>query len=153
MNNISTILNPPEGLDDILFGATQLDLPQPGENHDPALEARRAVEANAERLIDQPVYTHVTWRAKPGRGEELIAAWNVLADIFTTLAQPPIEVTLIRRADDPEIFHSIGSWRSLADAQAVSDCEEAIDAVAVVASLCSEGAPAVYEIVRRIRPE
>ncbi|HVK39107.1 MAG TPA: hypothetical protein VNA88_11275 [Candidatus Kapabacteria bacterium] len=120
---------------------------------DIAAEQQRAAAANALRLINEPVYTHVTWRVKPGRHAEFIAAWNVLGDLFAKLPQPPIEVTLIRRADDESVFHSIGSWRSLADAQAVSDSAAAIDAVARLSELCSEGEPAVYEVVRRVTPQ
>lgn len=113
----------------------------------------RAFAENATRLFNEPVYTHVTWRAKPGREQEFIDAWNALGDLFSALEQPPIEVTLIRRADDGTLFQSIGSWRSLEDAQAVSDSPAAMDALANIARLCDEGMPSVYEVVRRVRPE
>jgi hypothetical protein len=118
-----------------------------------ALDEFREAARNGERLLDKPVYTHVTWRAREGQVEMFIEAWNALGDLFTLLEHPPIEVTLIRRADDPSVFHSIASWRSLADAQAVSDDRRAIDALARISELCAEGMPAVYEVVRQIRPE
>jgi hypothetical protein len=120
---------------------------------DDAMAQFESAAENAARLLNEPVYTHVTWRAKQGMSEQFIAAWNVLGDLFLELENPPLEVTLIKRADDPTVFHSIGSWSSLADAQAVSDDDRAIDALARISSLCDEGMPAIYEVVRRIRPE
>jgi hypothetical protein len=112
-----------------------------------------SAQEKAERLQDVPVYTHATWRPQPGKAEEFVTAWNVLGDLFTKLEHPPIEVTLIRSVTDPIEFHSIGSWRSLADAQAVSDDDRAIDALATITSLCIDGMPSIYEVVRHVRPE
>ncbi|MBC8144928.1 MAG: hypothetical protein H7X80_05030 [bacterium] len=128
---------------------TWLNSPKPAQQ--PAQQ--RANAAKAERLINEPVFTHVTWRAKAGHEREFVEAWNVLGDLFSQLQHPPIEVTLIRSADNPGLFHSIGSWRSLADAQSVGDDSDAIDAIARISELCDEGMPSVYEVVRRVRPQ
>lgn len=124
-----------------------------GEASVRAPEIQTPYSENAIRLINEPVYTHVTWRTRAGREQEFIDAWNVLGDLFAELENPPIEVTLIRRADEPTLFHSIGSWHTLADAQSIVDNPAAIDAIAEITELCSEGMPAVFEVVRRVRPE
>jgi heme-degrading monooxygenase HmoA len=150
MNDDSTSIRFPDPSDP-MTASERYEFPLAGEPDQTAQWQRSA--ANARRLLHEPVYTHVTWHVKPGQAEEFLAAWNTLGDLFSTLPNPPIEVTLIRRADDPTIFHSIGSWRSLADAQEVTESPAAIDAVARISELCSEGAPAVYEVVRQVRPQ
>lgn len=117
------------------------------------LELEHPFSADPIRLIDKPVYTHATWHVKAGRGGEFLDAWNRLADIFKSHDRPPIELTLIRRVDEPTLFQSIGRWRTLADAQSVSENLAAIDAIATLTELCDEGMPAVYEVIRRVTPE
>jgi heme-degrading monooxygenase HmoA len=64
------------------------------------------------------LYTSGSWRVKPGREDDFVAAWQEIA--AWTAAEMPgaMWATLLRDQDDPSHFVSFGPWES----------EDAIDA-------------------------
>ncbi len=98
------------------------------------------------------VYTHATWRVRPGREAAFEAAWIRLGNAFAALDRPPGHGTLLRRRDDPSRFVSFGPWP---DAEAVAAMREnaaAGEAMQAVLAECAEADPAAYDLATTSPP-
>jgi heme-degrading monooxygenase HmoA len=58
------------------------------------------------------LYTSGSWRVKPGREDEFVRAWQEFAQWSASEFPGAVWATLIRDADDPSHFLSIGPWES-----------------------------------------
>jgi len=58
------------------------------------------------------LYTSGSWRVKPGREGEFVAAWQELASWTAAEAPGAMWATLLRDLDDPTHFVSFGPWES-----------------------------------------
>jgi hypothetical protein len=90
------------------------------------------------------------YRVKVGREEAFLAAWDELADTFTSLPNPPLWGTLIRHRVDRTLFYSFGPWRGAQDVAAMRESAEAGAAFGILRELCDELTPGDYEVVRHV---
>ena len=97
-----------------------------------------------------PTYTHARWRVRPGSEAAFIAAWEHLAEQFSTLAAPPRWGSLLRSTDDPLLFYSFGPWDRRADIDAMRSEPTVQQAFAALRSFCEEVTPGTYELVRHV---
>jgi quinol monooxygenase YgiN len=58
------------------------------------------------------LYTSGSWRVKPGKEDEFVAAWQELASWTAAEMPGAMWATLIRDQDDPSRFLSFGPWES-----------------------------------------
>jgi len=93
------------------------------------------------------VYTHALWKAKPGREQDLIDAWQGLADAFLSLPNPPGRGTLIQSVDDPTVFYSFGPWPSMEAVDAMRADPGSAEARARLLDACETATPAAYRLV------
>lgn len=100
--------------------------------------------------MEGSIYTHATWRVRPGEEEAFVRAWSELADAFTALPRRPLWGTLIRSTADPTVFCSFGPWRSAEDVAAMRADPAAQRALERVRSHCLEAPPGAYELVRHV---
>jgi quinol monooxygenase YgiN len=95
-------------------------------------------------------YTLAMYRVKPGHESAFIAAWNELANTFSSLSNPPIWGTLIRHRVDSTLFYSFGPWRGHEHVEAMRADPRAQRAFRKLSESCSEIAPGDYEVVRHV---
>ena len=62
--------------------------------------------------MNEQAYTLAMYRVQAGQEEAFIAAWNELAETFSSLPHPPLWGTLIRHRTDRALFYSFGPWQS-----------------------------------------
>lgn len=94
------------------------------------------------------VYTHPTWRVRPGREEAFEAAWVRLGEVFDALDRPPVGAgTLLRRHDDPSAFVSFGPWPGPDAVAAMREDAAAQEAMRALMDECLEARPAAYDVV------
>lgn len=101
--------------------------------------------------MDEQVYTHALWRAKPGEEEAFIAAWSELADAFSALPARPLWGTLVRSMADPSLFFSFGPWNRMDDVLAMRADPRAQQAMARVRAHCVESSPEPCALVRHVQ--
>jgi quinol monooxygenase YgiN len=58
-------------------------------------------------------WTMGTWTAKPGREEEFVAAWSEFAEWSAGAHHPNRRAWLLRDAERPGVFVSVGPWPSV----------------------------------------
>jgi quinol monooxygenase YgiN len=100
--------------------------------------------------MPQP-YTLATYRAIPGKEEDLIRTWNDLAMTFLGLSHPPHWAILIRSTRDPTLFHAFGAWENAEHMTAMRESPEAEAAFKAIQNLCVETLPGDYELVAHIQ--
>jgi hypothetical protein len=88
-------------------------------------------------MADQP-YTLARWHVLADREEAFVAAWRELAAVFLLLKAPPRWGTLLRSADDPQLFYSFGPWPSLETIAAMRADPGAAAAIDRLIALCDE---------------
>ncbi|HEY3295547.1 MAG TPA: hypothetical protein VGL38_08910 [bacterium] len=81
---------------------------------------------------------HTYWKVKPGREDDFLLTWQGLADIFSSLANPPLWGTVIQGIKDPSIFYSIGLWGSHEDIAAMRADPRVRKILRKARSLCLE---------------
>lgn len=100
--------------------------------------------------MDDRVYTHASWRVRPGREDDFIAAWEELGRIFSRLPDPPVGPgTLIQNVTDPLMFYSFGRWRSAEAVAAMRADPGAQRGIEAVRALRTEAEPGLYRVVRQ----
>ena len=57
-------------------------------------------------------HTHGTWRVKPGREDDFIAAWHEMASWTNTDFGEVGGARLLQDQNDRTLFYSVGSWPS-----------------------------------------
>jgi heme-degrading monooxygenase HmoA len=90
------------------------------------------------------------YRVKAGQEDAFVAAWDELAEIFSSLTHPPLWGTLIRHRTDRTLFYSFGPWQSAEDVAAMRASAEAGAAFGRLRELCDELMPGDYEVVRHV---
>jgi quinol monooxygenase YgiN len=60
------------------------------------------------------VWTSGIWTAKPGRGDEFVAAWHEFAEWTADAHHPDRRAWLLRDRENPDVYVSIGPWPNLA---------------------------------------
>ncbi len=109
---------------------------------------RVGVEVKMDHKIEEIVYTLGVWRVKPGQEEAFIQAWKGLGEIFAQLPLAPDgQGTLIQSINDPTLFYSFGSWKSLADIQAMRNSPQAQEGIERLRALCTEATPGSFRLV------
>jgi hypothetical protein len=103
--------------------------------------------------MDESYFTYALWRVKPGRETEFITAWKDLAEIFTSLPQPPLWGRLVQSNTTPNEFCSFGPWHSLADIEAMRKDPRAQEGIKRVRALVDEGSPTTAKLIREILVE
>ena len=58
------------------------------------------------------LYTHGTWRTKPGREDEFVAAWQDLAEWALRDIEGARGARLMQDRDEPTRFYTLGPWDS-----------------------------------------
>jgi hypothetical protein len=56
------------------------------------------------------IWTHGIWTVKPGREDEFVAAWRVMARAAVAEFDPPGTPQLMRDRERPSVFRSLGPW-------------------------------------------
>jgi hypothetical protein len=97
--------------------------------------------------MSDEVYTLGAWRAKDGKQDEFIAAWQALGRYFNSLPHPPGQGTLLQSLDDPQQFYSFGPWRALADIQEMRTQPGTAQEIGKLMDLCEEGRPGTFRVV------
>lgn len=93
------------------------------------------------------VYTLGVWRVKDGKQSEFVEAWTALGHYFRGLENPPGEGTLVQSVDEPQLFYSFGSWRSLDDIEEMRSRPETPQEIGKLMDLCEEGRPGTFRVV------
>jgi hypothetical protein len=96
--------------------------------------------------MDDRPYTLALWKAKPGREQELIEAWNALSEVFLALPRPPVWGTLLQSIEDSTLFYSYGPWDALESIEAMRADAEASAAIGRLTNLCEEATPGAYRV-------
>jgi len=95
-------------------------------------------------------YTLAMYRVKAGQEDAFVAAWDELAEMFSSLPNPPLWGTLIRHRTDRTLFYSFGPWRSAEDVAAMRGSAGAGAAFGRLREMCEELTPGDYESVRHV---
>jgi hypothetical protein len=96
-------------------------------------------------------FTVGVWRAKPGRGDDLVEVWKAIGEVFNELPSPPGGVgTLVQNLDDPELFISFGPWSSLDAIRAMREDPGAGAAIGRMREVCDEARPGTFRVVARV---
>jgi hypothetical protein len=103
--------------------------------------------------MNERAYTLAMYRVKAGQEDAFIAAWNELADTFSSLPAPPLWGTLIRHRTDRTLFYSFGPWRSAKHVAAMRQNPEAGEAFSKLHEVCVELTPGDYEMVIHVDVE
>jgi hypothetical protein len=100
--------------------------------------------------MEGDVYTLAVWKVKPGQEESFIAGWKEGGAFAFTLPSPPVPpYVLIQSLQDPTLFYSFGSWRSLEDAQAMQVHARTGEIMGKLAALCEEATSGAFRVVAR----
>lgn len=100
--------------------------------------------------MSEQAFTLAVYRVKPGREDEFVAAWDGLAETFSSLPNPPLWGTLIRHLTERTLFYSFGPWRGREDVRAMRESPAAAAAFRRLHELCDELTPGDYEVVRHV---
>ncbi|MDQ3799999.1 MAG: antibiotic biosynthesis monooxygenase [Acidobacteriota bacterium] len=100
--------------------------------------------------MSEQAYTLAMYRVKAGKENDFVAAWNELADTFSSLPNPPLWGTLIRHQTDRTLFYSFGPWRSADDVKQMRASDEALKAFARIRELCEELTPGDFEVITHV---
>jgi heme-degrading monooxygenase HmoA len=60
----------------------------------------------------ETLYTHTTWRVKPGREDDFVRSWEEWVD-WSHLQGLHEEALLLRDVESPQTFVSFGRWESI----------------------------------------
>ncbi|HEU0116751.1 MAG TPA: hypothetical protein VFQ80_18805 [Thermomicrobiales bacterium] len=94
-------------------------------------------------MEEQP-YTLARWRVRPGEADGFIAAWGELAAFFLALKAPPHWGTLLRSAENPNLFYSFGPWPSMETIAAMRGHPGTLGAIGKLTALCDETEQGVF---------
>jgi quinol monooxygenase YgiN len=100
--------------------------------------------------MNEQAYTLAMYRVKVGHENAFVSAWNELADIFSSLPNPPLWGTLIRHQTDRTLFYSFGPWHSAQHVKAMRENTQAQEAFRKINELCTALTPGDFEIVTHI---
>lgn len=100
--------------------------------------------------MSEQAYTLAMYRVKAGQEDAFVAAWNELAETFSSLPSPPLWGTLVRHRTDRRLFYSFGPWQSAEHVAAMRESGEAGAAFVRLGELCDELTPGDYEVVRHV---
>ncbi|HET9494128.1 MAG TPA: antibiotic biosynthesis monooxygenase family protein [Chloroflexia bacterium] len=103
--------------------------------------------------MEEAYYTHARWRVKPGREEEFVEAWRVLASFYASEPNAIGHGTLIRSLDDPSVFYAFGPWRTIEDIDAASGGPHSQESLSRLRDLCDEHSGGTYEVIAQVYPE
>ena len=101
--------------------------------------------------MEHVAYTHALWRVRPGCEADFVEAWTVLAEVFSSLARPPLWGTLLRSATEPCLFYSFGPWRSADDVAQMRSIKAVQVAMSELQQLCDESTPGLYHVVKHVK--
>jgi hypothetical protein len=78
-------------------------------------------------------------------------AWRELCEAFLELSQPPsTPMTLIQSNTDPNVFQSLGSWRSLEDVQAMRQDSSIVPLMTAMVALTESAQPGEFTVLNVI---
>jgi heme-degrading monooxygenase HmoA len=100
--------------------------------------------------MNDQAFTLAKYRVKEGREEDFINSWNGLAEIFSSLTNPPLWGTLIWHQTDRTLFYSFGPWQSMEDVKAMRANDKAQDAFRRLNELCVELIPGDFEVITHV---
>lgn len=102
---------------------------------------------------NERAYTLAMYLVKAGQEEAFMAAWNELADTFSSLPNPPLRGTLIRHRANRTLFYSFGPWRIAEHVATLRQNPEAGEALKRLHKLCVEPSLGDYEMVTYVDVE
>jgi hypothetical protein len=73
-----------------------------------------------------------------------------LAELFSSLTNPPLWGALIRSLSERSIFYSFGPWQSARDVQEMRNNTEVSVMFGKLYELCTELSPGDYEIIKHV---
>lgn len=100
-------------------------------------------------MAEGPLYTLATWKVKPGREAEFIAAWQAFAEWTSSSQSGAGEGILLQEEASPNQFVSLGPWgsaESVAHWRAQPEFEQFL---ARARELCEELKPQTMTLVGR----
>ncbi|WP_214407946.1 antibiotic biosynthesis monooxygenase family protein [Pseudonocardia lacus] len=87
------------------------------------------------------------WRVRPDGEAEFLDAVRELAEVLMRLPGRPGELTLVRSADDPTVFHSIGWFHSQGELEAMRQDPDARRLLDHLVAICAECRPTAHHVV------
>jgi hypothetical protein len=95
--------------------------------------------------------TLAVFRVLPEHQPAFQKAWQVLCVAFLELPQPPSSgMTLIQSNLDPNVFQSLGSWRSLEDVQAMRKDSSIVPLMNAMVALTESAQPGEFTVLNVI---
>lgn len=96
----------------------------------------------------ETIYTLSTWRVRPGKEAEFVAAWKELGRVFSQLPHRPTDRgTLVQSLEDPTLFHSFGPWHSVEDVEAMRASPRAQQGLHRLSELCEDSSSGTFRVV------
>jgi quinol monooxygenase YgiN len=95
--------------------------------------------------------TLAVFRVAPEHQRAFQQAWQALCVAFLGLPQPPSSgMTLIQSNTDPNVFQSLGSWRSLEDVQAMRQDPQIVPLMKAMLALTEHVQPGEFTVLNVI---
>lgn len=95
--------------------------------------------------------TLAVFRVAPEHQPAFQKAWQTLCEAFLELSQPPSSsMTLIQSNTDPNIFQSLGAWRSLEDVQAMRQDSSIVPLMTAMVALTESAQPGEFTVLNVI---
>ena len=95
--------------------------------------------------------TLAVFRVAPEHQPAFQKAWQALCVAFLELPRPPSSsMTLIQSNVDPNVFQSLGSWRSLEDVQAMRQDLRIVPLMNAMVALTESAQPAEFTVLNMI---
>jgi quinol monooxygenase YgiN len=97
------------------------------------------------------IMTMAVFRVAPEHQFAFQKAWQALCEAFLELPQPPsTPMTLIQSNRDPNVFQSLGSWRSLEDVQAMRQDSSIVPLMNAMVALTESVQPGEFTVLNVI---
>jgi hypothetical protein len=95
--------------------------------------------------------TLAVFRVAPEHQPAFQQAWQALCVAFLELSQPPsTPMTLIQSNRDPNVFQSLGAWRSLEDVQAMRQDARIVPLMTAMVALTESAQPGEFTVLNVI---